>query len=362
MKPEMSIYLDFVRFAAAMVVFIGHLSGTRLSAGILWQFSGLMDAAVIVFFVLSGYVIAYIVETREATPRSYLTSRLARIYSVAFPAVLLALVLDPIGQAANPGLYESSWGYEASDHWLRALSLLTFTNELWNAHVTMGSLLPYWSLGYEVWYYILFGAIFFLRSWLRVVATILIGAVMGPKILLLLPIWIFGVAAYVLARREVVRPRIGFMLVVVSLIMAVLFAFLMRGTFGQQYVLAHTGLAARYIEGTIFSINIIGFGTICSFFSPVLMLMAKPVRYLAGMTFSLYLVHVPLAQFFAAMSHLPPGSISGRILVFGGTFFAIILFSHVTERRKRLWRNAFGSLLNGALWPDRRSIANPDPV
>ncbi len=356
MKREISIYLDLVRFLSALIVFIGHLSGQRLTGGFLWEFGGLMDAAVVVFFVLSGYVIAYTTDKRERTARAYSTSRLARIYSVALPAVLLALVLDGLGKIANPAIYQPSWGYVGTDPLLRAASLLTFTNELWNAHVTLGSLLPYWSLGYEIWYYVLFGVAYFLRSWIRILAIVLVALIIGPKIMLLFPIWIFGALAYAFGKSEVVSPGAGWGFLIISVAGGILFTLAMRGSFGPQFVLAHTGVAARYVEGLIFTLNIVGFQATAGSFSTALKLLAKPVHYLAGMTFSLYLVHLPLAQFIAAMSPFRPQSGVERVLIFGGTFVMIILFSHATERQKRLWRNWFEKLGNGASALVRRPV------
>jgi hypothetical protein len=43
----------------ALVVFMGHLSWKRISGGFLWQFQPLGHDAVMVFFVLSGFVIQY---------------------------------------------------------------------------------------------------------------------------------------------------------------------------------------------------------------------------------------------------------------------------------------------------------------
>ena len=67
----MSIYLDVVRLSAAMVVFLGHVSGGRMTGGFLWQLNPYMSQAVTVFFVLSGFVIAFVAEEREHTAQAY---------------------------------------------------------------------------------------------------------------------------------------------------------------------------------------------------------------------------------------------------------------------------------------------------
>ncbi len=58
-----------------MVVFLGHVAGTRLTGGFLWQLGPYTGEAVTVFFVLSGFVIAYATDQRETSARSYLIAR-----------------------------------------------------------------------------------------------------------------------------------------------------------------------------------------------------------------------------------------------------------------------------------------------
>jgi peptidoglycan/LPS O-acetylase OafA/YrhL len=66
-----SLYLDVWRLLAALAVFIGHVSGERLTGGFLWQVGPYMDQAVAVFFVLSGFVIGYATARQAGTARSY---------------------------------------------------------------------------------------------------------------------------------------------------------------------------------------------------------------------------------------------------------------------------------------------------
>ena len=139
MKRETSIYLDGVRFLAAAVVFVGHVSGQRFTGGFLWPVGRYMDAAVMVFFVLSGFVIAYAVSARERTLEEYFVNRAARIYSVALPALLVTFLLDAVGRSVRPGLYSAAWGYQTGHPWLQFFSGLTSTNQLWGVDIPQGS-------------------------------------------------------------------------------------------------------------------------------------------------------------------------------------------------------------------------------
>ena len=42
MNRATSLYLDLARFIAALVVFLGHVSGQRLTGGLFWQFGPYM--------------------------------------------------------------------------------------------------------------------------------------------------------------------------------------------------------------------------------------------------------------------------------------------------------------------------------
>ena len=162
MNKATSIYLDLVRFGAAFLVFIGHANDERLTNGSLSLLSGFGHDAVIVFFVLSGYVIAYVSDTKEHGVTDYTISRLARLYSVALPALALTIIFDCIGQHIDGSLYS---GPHINDNpLLRFVTSIFFLNEIWFAHIRAFSDGPYWSLGYEFWYYVLFAAIFYFEG------------------------------------------------------------------------------------------------------------------------------------------------------------------------------------------------------
>lgn len=189
MAPLLSTYLDLLRFAAALVVFLAHAHRGDLTGGlpVLWRVAERDTDAVMVFFVLSGFVIAYVSRHQERTLRSYALARFSRLWSVAIPALLLTLGLDILGRGLAPGLYTAE--VASSDHpVLRFLVSAVFANELWWSSVRFGSNGPYWSLGYEAWYYAIFGAWLYLAGRLRALVVLGLCLVVGPKVLLLLPV------------------------------------------------------------------------------------------------------------------------------------------------------------------------------
>ena len=84
MDPRASLHLDLMRFLAAALVLMHHALQPPFSADPV-PLPG--RSAVIVFFVISGFVIAYVTDTRESRWREYAVSRSARIYSVVVPAL-----------------------------------------------------------------------------------------------------------------------------------------------------------------------------------------------------------------------------------------------------------------------------------
>jgi len=65
-----------------------------VTGGLLWRLNRAGAPAVSVFFVLSGYVIAHVLSTREKTPLEFTASRFARLYSVLLPALAITAVCD----------------------------------------------------------------------------------------------------------------------------------------------------------------------------------------------------------------------------------------------------------------------------
>ncbi len=70
MTNALSFYLDGLRFGAAFTVFLAHYSVQRISGGFFWPWFAYGHTAVLVFFVLSGFVIAWVSETRSAVSGS----------------------------------------------------------------------------------------------------------------------------------------------------------------------------------------------------------------------------------------------------------------------------------------------------
>lgn len=148
MTKALSTYLDAVRFLAAVTVVICHFTFPQFTGGIVPYQGALASSAVTVFFVLSGYVIAFVSCEKEATLTDFALSRCARIYSVAIPALILTVAIDMILVASGGGGSVPMYEYRAL--WKYLPVFLTFSSEIGTLHVAVLNDGPFWSLSYKV--------------------------------------------------------------------------------------------------------------------------------------------------------------------------------------------------------------------
>jgi peptidoglycan/LPS O-acetylase OafA/YrhL len=195
-----SLLLDAVRFGAAVVVAVGHLTQPHFS--VCWpDLTVRAVQAVAVFFVLSGFVIRYITRLKYADIGEYWVDRASRIYSVVLPAAAFTIVADLIAYRVNPHFYLANWG-DAVDHpLLRLVTNLTFTSQVWSKSIGLFSNGPFWSLSYECFYYVIYGCAFYLTGAKRAVSVAGVILLGGIHIFLLFPLWLLGCVLYELYER-----------------------------------------------------------------------------------------------------------------------------------------------------------------
>lgn len=343
MDRTTSLYLDIVRPTAAIFVLLSHVS--FLTDGQLDFVSSTGVQAVDVFFVLSGFVIAYVTASRERQASIYFVSRAARIYSVAIPAIVLTAALDYVGLRANAPVYEGPFQP-------LALGLLTrcilFINEQWYTHRFPGSDSPYWSLGFEVWYYIAFGAFIFAPRTLRwfVVAAVLV--FIGPKVALLFPLWLMGVALYrVCAAPLTIRPLFGWILFVAPLVVLAMYQLFphpqMQPFINISFNLSWWWTVGQdYLVGLLFCTNLIGFKIVSPHLDQWLDRHSKSIRWIAGATFSIYLAHLPIMHLLVAVSPWPKQSLWTVAFMIIITIIACFAFAEAFERTKDTYRQLIG--------------------
>jgi peptidoglycan/LPS O-acetylase OafA/YrhL len=298
LTPAFSVYLDLVRFSAALVVVLHHVWPMLFSKHPLpWP----GHDAVVVFFVLSGLVIANATDRPDRTLSVYIQHRTARIGSVAIPALLLsvlvALAMDP-----HITIYGAPVIIDSREIWSRVILNLFFIAQSWSLDLDPPFNAPYWSLNFEVWYYILFGTWVYAAPRWRGLVTLLAASIAGPKILLLMPVWLLGVAMHRIRIR--LSERTACLTFVTTLVVASLFFWF------DVSIALRTMMIARWPDfmhllhganqflgdillGLIVSANFIAASNLNSILRPLLTV-KNQTKMVASFTFSTYLYHMPL--------------------------------------------------------------------
>src|ERR1700675_494071 len=232
--------LDLIRAVAAFAVMFGHLrtfffvdfqhlSHKSWPLEALYFFAGFGHQAVIVFFVLSGFLISSTVIRSHVLGkwswRDYAINRATRLYVVLVPGLLLGFFWDRLGSwlFAAQGIYAHSLRDLGPAVPLKNLTLGTLLGNLLFLQTiicdTFGSNGPLWSLANEFWYYVLFPvALCAGLAWAgyRIRAAIplsclavLIGLFFGRGILIGFSIWLAGCGLVFLYSRLQVRSRLA---------------------------------------------------------------------------------------------------------------------------------------------------------
>ncbi len=353
------MFLDASRFGAALVVLLHHVLTPPFHDG---HVGVPARTAVILFFVISGYVIAYVTDVKENDWRAYATSRLTRLYSVVVPAMALTAILFAIGRYAELPLYQPM------DHPVaRVLVSLAFQNHWWNLTVQALNNGPFWSLSYEFWYYVIFAAFVFLPRNLRwsVAAALLLFA--GPRIAMLFPIWLVGVVAYRWSKRFDAGRVPGASFIFLACLAYTLGSYWLGTPFDSLAQSFRESLADGYLIvagfpvfigsdwsflrdywlGAVFAVAIL-FSSCRANIIPEVPPVAIFVREAAAYTFSLYLYHAPILFLIAALGLKFYGVTPSTWILVGTTLLAVWALGTITERRKGAYKRVFAKLLQRA--------------
>ncbi|MEE4289210.1 MAG: acyltransferase [Erythrobacter sp.] len=360
MSRGFSLYLDAVRFFAAVLVLFSHVAYARYSNGDLaWMRDlNLGSDAVILFFVLSGFVIAYTTGARNRTGLDYSKARMARLYSVIVPALIITLLCDLVGRTINPAAYDG-WWYNGEALLHQIGRALTFTSHAGGDVMRIGTNGPFWSVAYEAWYYLAFGLAVFTRGWLRVALLLAVLTLAGLPILLLAPCWLAGVGLQRLVARAnlgEVRPVSAWTFalapwLIYALFLAVdlprtltLITYLMLGagevTPNQMFGFSDEFIW-NYLLAALFSTHFFGVFCLAKNADWIGTGLERAVRWLAGATFSIYLFHYPLLT----LLHAIPGYEAANPWHYLGaglvTLCLCFVLAEVSERRLSAWKQLF---------------------
>lgn len=335
---------------------LADLPQSSLGLKLFYFCTGVAPQLVMVFFVLSGYLIASSVlrdiQRRQWSWSKYLANRFTRLYVVLLPALLLTLLWDGLGvyrEGARqyPGLNGLNLEPDDISTRLTATSFLGNALFLQNVYVDpFGSNSPLWSLSNEFWYYLIFPLACLLlypkysliNKLICMLAAIVIAIAFWP-LMILFPIWLFGAALALLPKAkflEAAGARTAILLISAFGFIAALVA---------SRIHSIPPVLIDYCVGLTFAVIVYGLlhlpqkhsGRWYSFLSSGL----------AGMSYTLYLAHLPILVFLRVIinpnERWQPtvGTMLWFALILLGVFLYSFVLSRITEANTSLFRNLF---------------------
>ncbi len=386
MNQGLSIFLNISRWFAAFLVLVDHLRHMILVniddveqktfiCKLLYFGTGLGHQAVIVFFVISGYLVGALTlkkwQKNGPNFKAYISARVSRIYTALIPALIVGFILDFTGlhwfNASE--LYTNREQYRINSLITDISAHLDFTTFAGNLFMMqrvvvehLGSNGPLWSLANEWWYYCIFAFIGIAmtsvgnKKTVFLAAAILLASLLPFKMVAWGLIWSLGFVVHAWINSQVWRPH---PLVGVSFFFTTMVA--------SRYINIGDGIANEFISDLL-----VGVGYVAALVSVSNMTMLPLKRFnafLADFSYSTYLTHFPAMllltaigyQVFGLKFQVQPSAygwlyISGLIMLL---YVYCLGFSLLTERHTSFVRNKLDSYLGLA---PRRAATNKFPA
>ena len=220
-----SLYLECLRVLAAFYVFIYHVGAGGFGQTLYFSTKNfnkklcLTNLAahyfVIIFFVLSGFLITMSVFKPAMTFKSFLIARLGRLYSVLIPALIFSYLVTFIlihGNYVPRSLIQNT-----NNLWIRFFLNIAFLTQTWSLCSTPPLNNPFWSVNYEFIYYLIIAVFFLIKSpriKFSLLAIILLLAC--PKVLLLFPSWLSGALLFFFRDKTLTNKKMALALFILS--------------------------------------------------------------------------------------------------------------------------------------------------
>ena len=348
--------LDSIRALAAFLVLLGHTYQTLLLPTLNVWFTAVVlvaQFAVMVFFVLSGFLIGKSVCTNMGGSRRfdvgrYALNRVLRLYPPLIAALLLMVALGwlapyvfPSGSRAflqidGASFIRSEFAVSLRDIW----GALVFLNGFKVENPPANS--PLWSLSIEVWYYVVAAAIV-LWPRRKLFSGVLLGVTLfitydNALFFLLAPVWFAGFAlAFIHQRNPLMRSRWwGGMFLVLSLVVVASVAYALYPNPAGNEVVYDKLNVFRLASGLWFACFLaLLLGGVVTF--------PKGLHRHASYSYTLYVVHFPIMLFaLGAAQSYAYGHSARSWLVSGAVVIVSLGVSWLLSRRleDKAWLSA----------------------
>lgn len=311
-------WLDLIRGLAAVAVFTGHLrvlciedtpwDGLSRIGQAIFFFTGFSHIAVVLFFVLSGFLIIKSIDESahrgDFKVKNYAVNRLSRLWVVLIPSLLISFLLDTAGlhYFGDSLFYSGQYKYFLDADLHHRLSAIPFLGNLFFLQTikvpTFGSNGALWSLANEFWYYVVFPLFYFgitlkNRSILRiflVAAGVLLLFFVGSEIATFFLIWLFGGLSYIFSKEKFNTFFERRWLRYAAVFLFAIFAVMTRSKIYPEVFNNYTvGAAFAVLIPFLIRVNIANLFAI------------KISDFLSNISYTLYLVHLPFIFFVTAL-------------------------------------------------------------
>lgn len=356
-NPGFSSLLDAMRWIAALCVVTTHASwrillplhevqDSSLFTTLFYVLSSFGHQAVIIFFVLSGYLVGgkgvVAVARTQFDARNYLSARTARLYAVLLPALILTAISDWLSIRISGGTgFHSLAGYNNLDSWTALKNVLMLQPFYGPA---LGSNAPLWSLSFEFWFYMMFAVSaqaaikHGTARWCYAALAILLAILLGTSFIHYSLLWLIGLLAAVMPRHHTGKiSTAAATIIFIAALPSSHFTDQVVSRFGSDLLQSIAAGVLLWTVKTSALVPMIKFKSLNTF--------------LADFSYSLYAVHYPLLLLFLTLIDGPasPGGYSMRLVfepISLGIFLAVVsacvvfgwLFSLITERKTRVLR------------------------
>ncbi|WP_323894686.1 acyltransferase family protein [Aeromonas veronii] len=335
-----SSMLDLIRGISSQLIVVGHgISFCGIAVRFHQpNFPWMQNIAVVVFFILSGFVISYSLGRKSHRNEygflHYFVDRFVRIYTSFIPVLIFIVVIDLFSQSVNGGLYKYN----------EAFNIRTFIYNLFmlqdypfiNVATSFGSARPLWTVAIEWWIYLFVGMLFFAfknRSKNAFVYFFIVLLSIAPIYNLiggrgngLTLYWVYGVMIYYIYKYSILKGISLGKMFAMMVVITVMACYRVMDNL-QEY----DHLFALYLAGII--ILLVEISTRFDFKNIVV----RASTFLASYSYSLYLIHYSI--FDLLVTHYGGGytvfivafTMSNVISYFFGVLFEI----HMAKKLKK---------------------------
>ena len=287
--------------------------------------------AVVVFFVLSGFVLTLPFMSGPHSWQAYYARRLIRLFLPVWASVVLAAALIAAVPRV-PSVLQSEFAHDRAVH-LTLFGTLS-DGSLWSAKEGVLNA-PLWSLHYELLFSLLLplylAVVLALRRWSAgtaalLLALIAVGVATHVDALTYMPT--FGIGVLIAVERERIHP---WALARPPWQWGVLF-----GTAGLLLMIHWLGLHGDFLAATVgAAILVVGF-QYCA--SAARISETKPVQWLGRRSFSLYLVHEPIVVTAIFVTHATAPAVPMLIAIPCSLAATVVMYALVERPAQRLAR------------------------